>query len=123
MATFQPNKPINNTRATSLIIGAAIRKEKVTPRGIPASTKPKKRGIAEQEQKGVTMPKVEAIILPVNRDLPSSDLRVLSAEKYDLIIPTIKTISTRSNITLGTSKTKNQMDSVKCVPFSKPIKL
>jgi len=33
-------------------MGAAIRKEKVTPRGIPAVTKPINRGTAEQGQQG-----------------------------------------------------------------------
>ena len=50
--------------ATSLIMGAAIRNENVTPSGTPDSTNPKKRGMAEQEQKGVTMPRLAAITLP-----------------------------------------------------------
>jgi len=33
-------------------MGAAIKKESVTPSGTPAWTKPKNSGIAEQEQKG-----------------------------------------------------------------------
>jgi hypothetical protein len=37
-------------------MGDEMRKEKVTPRGTPPSTKPIKRGTAEQEQKGVTTP-------------------------------------------------------------------
>ena len=37
-----------------------IKNEKVTPKGIPASRKPKKRGIDEHEQNGVTAPKSEA---------------------------------------------------------------
>jgi hypothetical protein len=89
-----------------LIIGAAIRKEKVTPSGIPASTNPRKRGIAEQEQKGVTMPNNDAITFPVKSDFPSSALRVFSGEKYVLSTPTIKMINTNSNITLGTSYIK-----------------
>ena len=40
--------------ATSFTIGAAMRKENVTPRGTPASTKPMKSGTAEHEQNGVT---------------------------------------------------------------------
>jgi len=42
------------TAATSLIMGLAIKNEKVTPNGIPASMKPMKSGTDEQEQKGVT---------------------------------------------------------------------
>ena len=41
-------------------MGAEIRKEKVTPKGTPAVTKPMKSGTAEQEQKGVTMPRPAA---------------------------------------------------------------
>jgi hypothetical protein len=51
------------------------------PKGIPVSTKPKNRGIAEHEQKGVTIPSSEAIILPANRDFPSSIFLVFSGEK------------------------------------------
>jgi len=39
-----------------------MRKEKVIPNGIPASTKPIKSGPEEQEQNGVTAPKVTAKI-------------------------------------------------------------
>jgi hypothetical protein len=35
-ATFQPNIPNSRASATSLTIGAEIRKEKVTPSGTPA---------------------------------------------------------------------------------------
>jgi len=80
-ATFQPKRPMSNTSATSLIMGAAIRKEKVTPSGIPASTNPRNRGMAEQEQKGVTIPNTEAITFPAKSDFPSSALRVFSGEK------------------------------------------
>jgi len=59
-----------------LTIGAAMRKEKVTPRGTPASTKPKNNGIAEHEQKGVIVPSSDAKILPVNKDFPSNIFRV-----------------------------------------------
>jgi hypothetical protein len=62
-------------------MGAAIRKEKVTPRGTPDSTNPRNRGIAEQEQKGVTIPSREANIFPVNVDFPSSIFLVFSGEK------------------------------------------
>lgn len=83
--------------ATSLIIGAAIRNEKVTPTGIPASTKPKNKGMAEHEQYGVTIPSKLAITFPANNDLPSSALRVFSAEKNDLIIPERKITSISNN--------------------------
>ena len=56
--------------ATSLTSGAAIRNEKVTPSGMPDSTKPIKSGTAEQEQKGVTMPRVAASTLPIPWRLP-----------------------------------------------------
>jgi hypothetical protein len=94
---------MSNTKATSLIIGAAIKNEKVTPNGIPASTNPRKSGIAEQEQKGVTIPSNEAITLPANNDFPSSAFLVFSGEKYVLIIPTRKMIRTSNKSTFGTS--------------------
>ncbi len=43
--------------ATSLTNGEVIRKEKVTPKGIPPCTKPINKGTDEQEQKGVIAPK------------------------------------------------------------------
>jgi hypothetical protein len=67
--------------ATSLIIGEEIRKEKVTPRGTPDSTNPKNKGMAEQEQNGVTTPSDAAIIFPVKVLFPSSALRVFSGVK------------------------------------------
>src|SRR3989338_546857 len=53
---FQPKKPSINTTRYSLISGEVMRNEKVTPKGIPASRKLMKKGIEEQEQKGVTAP-------------------------------------------------------------------
>jgi hypothetical protein len=44
-------------------MGEEIRKEKVTPRGSPAPVKPMKRGMEEQEQKGVTVPSNAAMVL------------------------------------------------------------
>ena len=67
--------------ATSFIIGAAIRNENVTPNGTPDSTKPRNSGIAEQEQKGVTIPNTEAMMFPINVDLPSRAFLVRSAVK------------------------------------------
>jgi hypothetical protein len=60
-ASFQPRILTRITAATSLIIGEAIRKEKVTPTGIPASTKPMNSGTEEQEQNGVIAPRVTAM--------------------------------------------------------------
>jgi hypothetical protein len=84
-------------------MGAAIKKEKVTPKGIPASIKPRKRGIAEHEQKGVTIPKTDASTLPTNKGFPSRAFLVFSGEKKVLMIPTIKMINTNNIITFGTS--------------------
>ena len=47
--------------ATSLTKGEVTKKAKVTPKGIPPFTKPINKGTDEQEQKGVTTPKIEAI--------------------------------------------------------------
>jgi hypothetical protein len=47
-----------------LIIGEAMRNENVTPRGIPPLTNPMNRGTAEHEQKGVTIPRSAARMLP-----------------------------------------------------------
>ena len=77
-ATHQPNRPNSSTSATSLTIGAAMRNEKVTPSGMPASTKPMNRGTAEQLQNGVTMPRLAAITLPVASRRPWSRARVRS---------------------------------------------
>ena len=63
-AIFQPNKPRSKTRATSLIIGEATKKEKVVPSGTPACINPKNNGMAEQEQKGVIIPSNEAKMFP-----------------------------------------------------------
>jgi len=97
-------------------MGAAIRKEKVTPNGMPDSTKPRNSGIAEHEQNGVTMPSRDAITFPVKRDLPSSAFRVLSAVKKLRMIPTTKIINTSKRRTLGTSKMKNRKASVRWLP-------
>ena len=57
MVVLIPNKPTNKPIATSFTKGDVIKKEKVTPKGIPPLTKPINRGTDEQEQKGVTTPK------------------------------------------------------------------
>ena len=58
-----------------------MRKEKVAPTGTPASMKPKKRGIAEQEQNGVIIPINAAINEAKNKFLPAKNLRILSGGK------------------------------------------
>jgi hypothetical protein len=84
----QPNRPKSRTSATSLTIGAEIRNEKVTPSGTPASTKPMKSGTAEQEQKGVTVPRAAASTLPTDSRRPASAARVRSGVKNVRTMPT-----------------------------------
>jgi hypothetical protein len=43
-------------------MGEVIRKAMVIPRGILADVNPRKRGMLEQEQKGVIAPNIEASI-------------------------------------------------------------
>lgn len=117
IATFQPKSPYKRIIATSLIIGAAIKNEKVTPNGTPASTNPKNNGIAEQEQNGVTIPNIAAKTFPVKVFLPSKAFLVFSGVKNVRIIPTKNIINANNNITFGTSKMKNRIASVKCSPF------
>ena len=115
----QPNKPNKRTSATSLIIGAAMRNEKVTPRGTPVVTNPMNNGTAEHEQNGVTTPRSDAKTFPADSLFPARIERVLSGVKKDLTIPTPKTTSVRSIKTLGTSKTKNSTAEPRCVPASR----
>ena len=84
-----------------------MRKEKVTPKGTPVSTNPRNNGMAEHEQKGVTMPNIAAMTFPVKVLLPSNALRVRSGVKKLLMIPTKKIIKVSNNNTLGNSKIKN----------------
>jgi hypothetical protein len=86
-----------------LTIGAEIRKEKVTPRGTPEVTKPRKRGTAEHEQKGVTVPRRAAIPLPAISLFPERTRRARSGVKNERITPTAKTTRVRSRRTLGAS--------------------
>jgi len=103
-ATFQPNNPNKSTSATSFIIGAEIRNEKVTPNGIPTSTNPINSGTAEQVQNGVTIPNPAAIILPINSFLPCKSFLVRSSGvKNERIIPTPKTTNIKSKKTFGVS--------------------
>ena len=88
-------------------MGAAMRKENVTPRGIPVVTNPMKRGTAEHEQNGVTTPRREAKTLPVDSRRPLRMRRVRSGVKKERTIPTPKTTTRRSINTFGASKRKN----------------
>ena len=56
IATLAPKILIRSTKLPKSTMGEEMRKEKVTPKGNPALVKPMKRGIEEQEQKGVTVP-------------------------------------------------------------------
>ena len=58
-----------------------MRNENVTPNGTPAFTKPINNGTAEQEQKGVTMPRLAAIQLANPSRRPASNARVRSGVK------------------------------------------
>ena len=86
-----------------MTIGAAMRKEKVTPSGTPDSTKPMNSGTAEQEQNGVTMPRLAASTLPTASRLPASRARVRSGLKNERTMPTPKTTIVRSSSTLTVS--------------------
>ena len=64
-----PKVPRNIATATSFTRGEVIRKENVTPKGSPPFTNPMNRGIDEQEQKGVTVPRRAAMMfahIPLN---------------------------------------------------------
>src|SRR5487761_2642786 len=106
-ATRQPKSPKSNTSATSLIIGAAMRKENVTPNGTPVVTKPINNGTAEQEQNGVTTPSKDASTFPSDSCVPARIARVCCGVKNDRTIPTPKTTSTSNMRTFGVSKTMN----------------
>jgi len=99
------------TTATSLMVGAAIKNEKVTPSGMPLSTKPIKRGTAEQEQNGVTMPKPAASTLPTPWRLPPNILRVRSGLKKVRNIEIRKIMPESNSKILGTSYKKKAIDS------------
>ena len=84
-------------------MGAAMRNEKVTPSGMPASTKPMNSGTAEQLQNGVTMPRLAAITLPVASRRPWSRARVRCGLKNERTIPTPKTTMVSSSSTFTVS--------------------
>jgi len=60
-------------------------------------------GTAEQEQNGVTMPRLAASTLPTPTRLPESSARVRSGEKKVWMMPIRKTMPVRSSNTLGVS--------------------
>ncbi len=84
-------------------MGAEIRKEKVTPRGMPAVTKPMNSGMAEQVQNGVNTPSPAAITFPTASFLPARRRRVRSGVKKERTTPTPNTTRTSSISTLGVS--------------------
>ncbi len=86
-----------------MTIGAAIRNEKVTPSGTPACTKPMNSGTAEQEQNGVTIPRLAAITLATPSRRPASSARVRSGVNHELTIPITNTTAVNSSKTLGMS--------------------
>jgi len=79
--------PTSSTAATSLIIGLAIRKEKVMPSGMPASTKPMNSGTDEQEQNGVTAPSEMARTLASHGGLLRTYSRTRSGLRIARSIP------------------------------------
>ena len=75
----------------------------MTPIGMPACRKPMKSGTAEQEQKGVMMPKSAAATVPPTTFLPASAARTRSGGTYERRKLTSVTMPSRSSSTLGTS--------------------
>ena len=118
-ATCQPNSPNNITTATSLIVGAAMRNENVTPSGTPLSTKPMNNGTALHEQNGVTMPSMAASTLPTPWRLPPSSARVRSGLKNVRRIEMRKIMPPNSRMIFGTSYRKKASDSPRCEPRSR----
>ena len=60
-------------------------------------------GTAEQEQKGVTIPKLAAMALPIPSRRPASSDRVRSGAKKVWITPIRKTMPVSRSSTLGVS--------------------
>jgi hypothetical protein len=79
-----------------------MRNENVTPIGNPALVNPIKRGIDEQEQKGVTVPNRAAKIFATIPSLSPNILLVLSGGKK-LCIYDIEKISTDKRINILTT--------------------
>ena len=116
-----PKRPHSITSATSLTIGELIRKAKVTPRGTPASTKPMKRGTAEHEQNGVTMPSPAAANDPGTRPRPASTGRIRSGGKKPRISVTTVTMPRSRSKTFGRSSRKKATASPRWVPGWRPM--
>ena len=74
---------VKRMREAKSTIGEEIKKLKVTPSGSPAVVKPIKRGIEEQEQKDVTVPKRAAITRAENPLQCDKIFLLLSGGKYD----------------------------------------
>jgi len=89
-----------------LIIGEATKNEKVVPSGTPAYTKPKNNGTAEQEQKGVIIPKSEAKMLPIYFFSCERIFLIFSGGKNERMIETAKIITNKSKRILIVSKIK-----------------
>ena len=98
-AIFQPNIPRSKTRATSLIIGEATRKEKVVPSGTPASRKPINKGMALQVQNGVIIPRRDASTLPEYFLSPANTFLTFSGGRNERMMETTK-IMTANNISI-----------------------
>ena len=122
-AISQPKSPNRSTRATSLTIGEEMRKLKVTPRGMPASTKPMNSGQAEQEQKGVTTPRRAASTWATKRFLPARKRLVRSGGKKLLTTATTNMMVTSKKKILVVSSTKKWTASVRCLPLARPSQL
>ena len=60
-------------------------------------------GTAEQEQNGVTTPRLAAMTLATPSLRPASRARVRSGVKYELTMPITKTTAVSSSSTLGVS--------------------
>ena len=65
--------------------------------------KPINNGIAEHEQKGVTIPKLAANTLANPSLFPNKNARVRCGVKYEFIMPITNTMPVSNNKTLGVS--------------------
>jgi len=92
--------------------GEVIKKENVTPRGIPAPKKLKKIGMDEHEQKGVIAPKMEAKKLPIIPLCPIHFFTLFFGRKV-LKTPIAKIIIYKSRRILRESYTKKLSDAPK----------
>ncbi len=118
-ATPGPNKPKSIIAATSFTMGAEIKYENVTPKGTPDSTKPMKRGTAEQEQNGVTIPIKAAKILPTISKRFDNHFLVFSGGRYERIMDTTKIMTESKRNILILSKMKKLIAPAKTLPFAR----